>query len=198
MNILNSPICVVVAAAAVLAGCGKQERLEAVGFAKVLSDREANFTEANAIEKDFIANAQAWCAGIVESGSGRGAVLDQNAAVAAELAKSAVAVSAQLSEVRQAIDAQPLHEEYTRTVRNAVTTQLTRRQRMLQDVRTLLESAATQFHAYRQSKSFTGDAYPDGIAQLNTLLASYKPPQPAVETALSSLKSKYHLRDNEI
>jgi hypothetical protein len=198
MQILNVRICLVLAGGVVLAACGKQERIEAVQFAKVLAAKQANLNAADAIESEFVTNARAWCTGIAGSGSGRGEALDQNATVAAELAKSAVAVSTQLSEIRQAIDTQSLKEEYPRTVRNALMTQLTHRQRTLQDVRTLLESSAAQFRDYRQSRSFKGDTYPDAIAKLDALLSSYKPPEAVVATALSSLKTKYDLRDNEI
>jgi hypothetical protein len=198
MQILNPRNCLLVAAAVLLAACGKQERLEAVRFAKVLSEKQTNFTAADAIEKDFVANARAWCGAITEHGSGRGEELDQNAAVAAELAKSAVAASAQLSNIRQAIDTNPLQEQYPRSVRNALMTQLTRRQRMLQDVRALLEDSAAQFRQYRRSKSFAGDTYPDGIAKLNALLGSYKPPEDAIGSALSALRSKYKFQGNEI
>ena len=58
---------------------------------------------------------------------------------------------------------------------------------MLQDFRVLLENSAEQFRQYRQSKSFAGDTYPDGIAKLDALLASYKPAEDAVASALSAL-----------
>jgi hypothetical protein len=41
---------------------------------------------------------------LTTKGAGRGAELDQNSAVATEIAKSAVAVSTQLSQVRQVVD----------------------------------------------------------------------------------------------
>jgi hypothetical protein len=198
MQILNIRICLALAAAVVLAACGKQERLEAVQFAKVLAAKQGNLNAADTIENEFITNARAWCSGIAGSGSGHGEQLDQNATVAAELAKSAVAVSGELSAIRQAIDSQPLKEEYPRNVRNALSTQLTRRQRALQEVRALLDSSAAQFREYRQSRSFKGDTYPDAIAKLDAILSSYKPPEAVVGTALSELKTKYSLRDNEI
>jgi hypothetical protein len=198
MQLSNARIGFLVAAGVLLAACGKQERLEAVNFAKVLSEHQPNLVAADAIEKEIVASARAWCGGIKGAGAGRGVELDQNAAVAGELAKSAVAASAQLGEIRQAIDTHPLKEDYARGVRNTLMTQLTRRQRMLQEVRAMLESSATQFRQYRQNKSFAGDTYPDGIATLDTLLGSYKPPEPAVGTALSALKSKYNFRENEI
>ena len=54
-------------------------------------------------------------------------------------AKYTVTISSHLSQVRQAIDGQTLKEEYTRGVRDDLTTQLTKRQRQLQDLRAVLE-----------------------------------------------------------
>jgi hypothetical protein len=195
---LNSRHCLLLAAVACIAGCGKQERAEAVQFAKTLKEKKANFASANALEKDFISSARAWCGGITTKGAGRGVELDQNAAVAAELAKSAVAVSAQLSQVREAIDSQPLKEEYPRSVRNGLTTQLTKRQRQLQDMRALLEQAAPQFLDYKKSKAYAGDTYPDGVGKLDALLGAYKPPEDAIGAALAALQSKYSLSDTDL
>ena len=196
--IFNSRHCLLLAAVALLTGCGKQERTEAVQLAKVLAEKKANFASANTIEKDFVSNARAWCGGITANGAGRGAELDQNATVATELAKSAVAVSMQLSQVRQAVDSQPLKEEYPRDVRNVLITQLTRRQRLLQDMRALLEQSATQFLEYRSNKAYMGDTYPEGIGKLDALLHTYKAPEDAVGTALAALKAKYGLSDSEL
>jgi hypothetical protein len=198
MTIFNCGKCLLVAAAVLIAGCGKQERAEAVQLAKALTEKKANFTSADAIEKDFMGNARAWCDGIVANGAGRGAELDQNATVAAELAKSAVATSAQLSQVRQAIDGQPLKEEYTQSVRNALVTQLTARQRRLQDVRALLEQLAPQFLQYKRDNTYKGDTYPTEMGSLDSLLRAYKPPEDTVGTALSDLKAKYGLSDSEL
>jgi hypothetical protein len=137
------------AAVASITGCGKQERTEAVQFAKTLTEEKANFASANTIERDFVSSARAWCGGITANGAGRGVELDQNAVVAAELAKSTVKISSQLSQIRQAIDSQPLKEEYPRHLRNMLTTQLTKRQRLLQDMRALLEQSAPQFLEFR-------------------------------------------------
>jgi hypothetical protein len=198
MTTFNSGNCLLLAATALLTGCGKQERTEAVQLARVLTEKKANFAAADAIEKDFVSSARAWCSGITANGAGRGAELDQNATVAAELAKSAVAASAQLSQARQAVDDQPLKEEYPRSVRNALITQLTKRQRLLQDIRALLEASATQFLEFRHSKTYAGDTYPDGIGKLDLLLRAYKAPEDAVETALAALKTKYSLSDSEL
>ena len=198
MAIFDSRRCLLLAAVAFIAGCGKQERIEAVQFAKALTEKKADFAMANTIEKDFVSSARAWCGGITANGAGRGVELDQNAAVAAELAKSAVAVSSQLSQVRQAIDGQPLNAEYPRSVRNLLTAQLTKRQRLLQDMRALLEQSAPQFLEYRHSKAYVGDTYPDGVGKLDALLRAYKAPDDALGAALAALQSKYGLSSNEL
>ena len=198
MRISNSWFCVLMAAAVCLAGCGKAERNEAVQLVKALTAKKADYAKSFAIEKDFIASARAWCTGIPPTGAGRGAELDQNATVATEIAKSAVAVSAQLGQVRQVLDAQPLKEEFTRDVRNTLITELTKRQRSLQDMRALLEQSAPQFLEYKKVKTYVGDTYPDGIGKLNALLGSYQEPADAIATALGALKAKYSLSDSEL
>jgi hypothetical protein len=195
---LNSQPCWLLAATLCITGCGNQARTEAVQLAKALSAQKANFADANAMEKDLISSARAWCGGITANGAGRGAELDQNAAVAGQLAKSAVAISAKLSQVRGAIDDQPLKEEYPRSIRNTLTTQLTKRQRLLQDVRAMLEQAAPQFLEYRHNTSYAGDTYPDGVGKLNTMLGVYKPPEDELGTALAALQTKYSLTSSEL
>jgi len=198
MRISIPGFCLLMAAAACLTGCGKQERNEAVQLAKTLTAKKADYASSNAIEKDFVSSARAWCAGITTNGAGRGAELDQNASVATQIAQSAVAVSAQLGQVRQAVDDQPLKAEYPRDVRNALITQLTQRQRLLQDMRALLEQAAPQFLEYKKVKTYAGDTYPDGIGKLNTMLGTYQEPEDAIATALGALKAKYGLSDSEL
>jgi len=189
---------VLLAVVAFLTGCGKQERIEAVQFARVLTAKKANFASANKVEKDFITSARAWCGGITANGAGRGAELDQNAAVASELAKYTVAISSELSQVRQAIDGQPLKEEYPRQVRDELTTQLTKRQRLLQDMRASLEHAAPEFLEFKHNKAYAGDTYPDGVGKLAILLHSYPVPEDAVGAALAALQAKYALSDSEL
>jgi hypothetical protein len=186
------------AAAAFLAGCGKQEHNEAVQLAKALTETKANFASANTLELDFVSSARAWCGGIVANGAGRGVELDQNAAVATELAKNAVAISTQLSQVRQAIDRQTLQEEYPQHVRDVLTTQLTQRQRSLQDMRALLEQSAPQFLNFKRSNAYVGDTYPDGVAKLDALLRAYKAPDDVVGAALADLKARYGLSDGAL
>jgi hypothetical protein len=198
MTVLKSRYCLLLAAVACTTGCGKQERIEAVQFAKVLRAKRADFASANKIEKDFVTSARAWCGGITANGAGRGAELDQNAAVASELAKYTVKISSALSQVRQAIDGQPLKEEFPREVRDDLTTQLTKRQRLLQDMRASLEHAAPEFLEFKHSKAYTGDTYPDGVGKLTILLHSYQAPEDAVGTALAALQAKYGLSDSEL
>ena len=198
MGILASRCCILLAAVSFITGCDKQERTEAVQFAQALNGKKADFALANTIERDFVSSARAWCGGITANGAGRGVELDQNAAVATELAKSAVAISSQLSQVRQAIDGQSLKEEYPRSVRNVLTTQLTKRQRLLQDMRALLEQSAPQFLEYKHSKAYVGDTYPDGVGELDALLRTYKAPEDALGAALAALQSKYGLSGNEL
>ena len=183
------------AAVAFASGCGKQERIESVQLSQVLKDNQAGFAAANSVEKDFVNNARAWSEDITANGAGRGVQLDQNSAVAAALAKSAVEISAQLGRVRQAVYDLSLKEEYPQSVRDALITQLAGRQRLLQDMRALLEKSVPQFMEFRHSKTYAGDAYPGAIADLTALLQAYKPPQDAVGSALTDLRTKYKLKE---
>jgi len=198
MTIFNVRFCLLLAAVGFIAGCGKQERMEAVQFAKALGEKDAIFANASKSEQELISNAQAWCGGITTNGAGRGVELDQNASVAAQLAKSAVAISTQLSEVRQAIDGQVLTEEYPRSVRNELSGQLTKRQRRLQDLRAILEQAGPQFLEYRGNKAYKGDSYPDGIGKLDPVLRASKTPPDSLGAAIAALKTKYGLTDSEL
>jgi hypothetical protein len=198
MRISNFVLCLLPAAVACVTGCGKQEHNEGVQLAKALNAKKADYASSNTIEKDFVNSARAWCAGITTNGAGRAAELDQNSAVATEIAKSAVAVSTQLSQVRQVVDDLALKEEFPKDVRNTLITQLTKRQRTLQDMRALLEQAAPQFLEYRKMKSYVGDTYPYGIGKLNSMLGTYKEPEDALGTALTALKTKYGLSDSEL
>lgn len=198
MRLSNSGFCLLMAAAACITGCGKQERNEAVQLAKALTAKKADYANSNKTEKDFVESARAWCAGITTNGAGRGAELDQNSSVASQIAQSAVAVSAQLSQVRQVVDDLPLKAEFPKEVRNTLITQLTKRQRMLQDMRALLEQSAPQFLEYRKIKTYAGDTYPDGIGKLNAMLGTYTEPDDAIAIALAALKAKYGLSDSEL
>jgi len=198
MMIFKSRYWLLSAAITLIIGCGKQERIEAVQLAKAIQRQKTNFVGANAAEKDLVSSARAWCGGITANGAGRGAELDQNASVATQLAQSAVAVSGQLSQVRQAIDGLNLTEEFPQHVRDQLTTQLTRRQRELQDMRTLFEQSAPQFLDYKRIKSYVGDTYPDGVVKLDPLMRAYKPPEDALGAALAALQEKYGFKSGEI
>jgi len=185
-------------AALLLAGCGKQERTEAIQLTKALTSKQADFTNANNTERDFIAKAREWAGRITANGAGKGKDLETNSAIAAGFAKTAVDVSTQLSSVRQAITAPTLTEEFPQSIRDGLINDLTKRQRTLQEMRAQLEMAAPQFLAYQKIKGFAGDTYPDGMVKLNSLLQSYSVPTDIVGSALSSLKEKYSFTAGEI
>jgi hypothetical protein len=186
------------AAAVLLAGCGGQARNESLQFAKALNAKKADFEKANTLEKDFVASARAWAGGITANGSGKGNALDQNSSVSAQLAKSAVAVSTQISQVRQAIDAVEMTDEFPRGVRNTLATELQRRQRQLQELRSQLEQAAPQFLEYKLRKGYAGDSYPDGVGRVDSLLRSYSSPADSLGAALAALQEKYGFSPSEI
>ena len=125
--------CWLLAAVALFSGCGKEERTEAVRFCRTLQQKSADFASANAMEKDFLASARSWCGSIMENGAGRGDQLNQNAAVAQDLAKSAAFISTQVGAVRQAVYDESLKQEFPQSIRVNLITQLTKRQRLLQD-----------------------------------------------------------------
>jgi hypothetical protein len=190
------PFCLLTVA--FLAGCGKEERTEAIRLTRVLTEKQPDFERANTLEKELVSSARPWCESITANGAGRGVELDRNARVATDLAKSAVAISAELSGVRQAVDGQSFKEDYPQSVRNDLITQVTKRQRLLQEVRAFLEQSAPQFLDYRQSRSYGGDTYPDGIGKLDALLKAYKAPENIVETALVGLKAKYKITPQDL
>ena len=184
--------------AVLLAGCGKEEHSEAVRLTKVLTEKQANFSKAGELEKTFVTSARDWADGILANGSGKGAALDQNAAVSAQLARDAVAIGAELSQVRQAVDDQTLQAQFTKDVRSTLVTQLTKRQRYLQDMRALLEQAGPEFLTYKANKSYAGDLCPGGISKLAAMLGSHAIPNDDVGRALAALKTKYKFEAGEI
>jgi len=190
--------CWLLAAVALFSGCGKEERAEAVRFSKVLQQKSADFAKANALEKDFLAGARAWCDSIMADGAGRGDQLNQNAAVAKDLAKSAAFISTQVGTVRQAIYDAPVKQEFAQSIRVNLLTQLTKRQRSLQDVRALLDDSAPGFLDLRLSRDYKGDSYPGGIPQLSALLGAYISPEDLVGAAIKSLKTKYDITDADL
>uniref|UniRef100_Q01VX2 Lipoprotein n=1 Tax=Solibacter usitatus (strain Ellin6076) TaxID=234267 RepID=Q01VX2_SOLUE len=190
--------CSFAALTVLLVGCGKEERTEASQFSKTLTAKQANFASANTLEKSFIASARDWCGGITANGAGKGQALDQNAAVAAELAKNAVAIGAELSQVRQAVDDLALKSEFPQGVRATLATQLTKRQRYLQEMRALLEQAGPEFLTYKANKSYAGDLFPGSLNKLEAMLERYAIPNDDVGNALTALKAKYELKTGEL
>ena len=162
--------CCLLAAVALFAGCGKEERMEAVRFSKTLQQKSADFAKANAMEKDFLASARSWCESIMADGSGRGDQLKQNMAVAKDLAKSAAFISTQVGAVRQAVYDEPIKQEYPQSIRVNLITQLTKRQRFLQEARALLDDSGPGFLELGLGRDYKGDSYPDSIPKLNVLL----------------------------
>jgi hypothetical protein len=186
------------AAVALFSGCGREERTEAVRLCKTLQQKSADFAGANAMEKEFLASARSWCGSIVENGAGRGDQLSQNAAVAKDLAKSAALISTQVGTVRQAVYDEPIKQEYTQSIRLNLITQLTKRQRSLQEVRALLDDSAPGFLDLKLSPGYKGDSYPGGIPKLDAMLGSYTSPQDLVGEAIKSLKTKYDIQDADL
>lgn len=195
-DLKTAPILLI--AVALISGCGKKERAEGLQLAKSLKEKQSDFLSANKTEADLVGQARVWCASIVASGAGRAEQLDQNAAVAAELAKSVAAISAQLSGVRAAVSDQPIEGEFPMAVRGTLITKLTKRQRSLEDLRSLLQQIAPQFLEYKSRKNFAGDSYPGEIEKLDALLKAYGPPDDAVGEALKALTEKYGFAGGEI
>lgn len=188
---------IILAALASLTGCGKEEKEEAVRLSKVLMSQQAGYAKAEAIERQIVDNAKAWCAGIVANGAGKGVELEQNAAVAEGLSKSIAEASAELGLIRQAVNQERLMKEFTQGVRSELITQLTNRQRSLQELRGLLDGVAPQFRQYRADKTYAGDSYPGEMTKLDSMLASYKKPANPVANALEALKQEYKLTGAE-
>jgi hypothetical protein len=190
--------CWLLAALALFSGCGKEERIEAVRFSKTLQQKSADFAKANAMEQDFLASARSWCDSIIANGAGRGDQLNQNAAVAKDMAKSAAFISTQVGLVRQAVYDEPIKQEYAQSIRLNLITQLTKRQRSLQEARTLLDESAPSFLDLRLNRDYKGDSYPDSITKLNAVLTAYKSPEDVVAEAIKSLKTKYDIQDADL
>lgn len=181
----------------VLYGCGGAAHEEALGFCKILANGQAGFAEANATEKDLGVAASAWADGIIKGGAGSGDQLLQNAKVAGDMANSAGQVSTQIGQLRKAVYDQPLKEEFVQGVRSTLITQLTSRQRTLQELRTTLTESAAQFRELSQTRAYKGDSYPTAIDKLNQMLQGRKAPEDALGHALSALKEQYGIKDAE-
>jgi hypothetical protein len=163
--------CWLLAAVALFSGCGKEERMEAVRFSKTLQQKSADFASANAMEKDFVAK---------------------------DLVKSAQFISTQVGAVRQAVYDTPIKQEYAQSIRVDLITQLTKRQRFLQEARALLDDAGPGFLELGLGPGYKGDSYPDSIPKLNVLLEGATSPADVVGAALQSLKTKYDITDADL
>jgi hypothetical protein len=190
--------CWLLAAVALFSGCGKEERMEAVRFCKTLQQKSADFASANAMEKDFVASGRSWCGSVIENGSGRGDQLKQNMAVAKDLVKSAQFISTQVGAVRQAVYDEPVKQEYPQSIRVNLITQLTKRQRFLQEARALLDDTGPGFLELGLGPGYKGDSYPDSIPKLNVLLEGATSPADVVGAAIQSLKTKYDIQDADL
>ena len=118
----------VLAAAVLLTACGGPERREAASLCKALSQKQADLTAVNNLEKDLMGSLRPWCDGIVNNGGGKGKELEQNAESAKTMAFSASEVANQLGHLRQAIYDLPLHQEYPQSVRSGLINQMMQRQ----------------------------------------------------------------------
>jgi hypothetical protein len=103
-----------------------------------------------------------------------------------------------VGEVRQAIYDEPIKQEYAQSIRVSLITQLTKRQRSLQEVRALLDDSAPGFLDLGRSRDYKGDAYPGGIPKLDAMLGAYTSPQDLVGDAIKSLKTKYDIQDADL
>ncbi len=190
--------CIGLATALALCGCGGAEKKEAVSFAKTLKQKQPDFQSAMDVERDFVKKARPWVEQIKTGGAGKGAQLDQNAATATELAQMTTTISNHLSQVRQAVYDKPLQAEYIQNIRLGMISDLTKRQRTLQELKTLFEGVAPEFLSYKKNPTYKGDSYPGGISQLDTILSSYSSQLDIVGEAIKNIKSKYDLSDTEI
>jgi hypothetical protein len=92
----------------------------------------------------------------------------------------------------------PIKQEYAQSIRVNLITQLTKRQRTLQEARALLDDSAPGFLDLRQNRDYKGDAYPGGIPKLNVMLEGYPSPADVVGEAIKSLKTKYDVQDADL
>lgn len=185
-------------ALSVLWGCGGAAHQEAVGFGRILMQGRAEYAAGNAAEKDLVTAARGWAEGIITKGGGRGDQLGQNAKIAGDLAKSADQISSQLGQLRKAVYDQTLQKEFTQGVRSTLITQITKRQRTLQELRTALTDSAAQFQELSETRAYKGDSYPTAVDKLNQMVQSYQAPADVVGEALTSLKNEYGLKDAEL
>jgi hypothetical protein len=183
---------------AMLCGCGREERAEAVRFVKVLQQQQAGLTDFVALENNFLDGARGWCAGVIANGAGKGDQLTRNAEIAEQLANSAEVLSAELGQIRQALSAETLKAEGARELRSSLIDQISQRQRYLQEVRTMFKETAPVFLQFKLDKAYAADTYPGGITQLNDRLQSYKGPAAVLDQAIADLKEKHGITDADL
>lgn len=181
-----------------IAACGREERSEAVRFAKLLNQKQIDFGKVNTVEKEFVDGVRSWVEPIMSGGAGRGGELDRHASIARDLANSCAGLSEQLGAVRKAVENEALKSEYPRGIRMTLIDRLIKRQRSIQEIRSVLQETAPAFLQYREVRDYAGDTYPAGIGKLNQIVQSYKPPEDALAQALKELKTKYGLSDADL
>jgi hypothetical protein len=186
------------ALATALCGCGGAAHHEAVTLGKVLVDGRPDFTVANATEQDLVTATRSWAELILANGAGQGPRLQQDAAVATDLAKSAALVSTQLGQLRKSVYDLPLQHDFVQGVRSILITEITKRQRMLQDLRTGLTDAAAAFTELSQTRGYKGDSYPAAVDKVNQMVQNYSATPDFVGEALGSLKAEYGIKDLEL
>ena len=93
---------------------------------------------------------------------------------------------------------EPIKQEYAQGIRLNLITQLTKRQRSLQEARALLDDSAPGFVDLRLNRDYKGDSYPGGIPKLSAMLGAYISPEDLVAAAIKSLKTKYDITDADL
>ncbi|MDR3702210.1 MAG: hypothetical protein P4L56_21365 [Candidatus Sulfopaludibacter sp.] len=179
------------ATAPLFTGCGKEAHREAVALCQVLEHNQPSYNSSNGMERDLVTSTRSWTETIMTNGAGHGSGLTQNAGVAKELAGSADLISTRLGELRKALYDQELKKEELQTVRTTLNAQISKRQKFLGEIRTVLQDTATQFEGLSQTRAYKGDTYPPGIDRLAALLQGYHSPEDAVKQAVESLKADY-------
>ncbi len=180
------------------AGCGRQERSEALSLCKALDQQKAGFASTNGLERELLNGTRAWTGDITSAGAGKAAELAGKAQAARDLVKSADAVSSGLGQLREAISKVSLTKEGLQQIRADLNDQITKRQRYLQEVRSLLEGCAKGFLQLQQNRQYAGDSYPGEVGKLDQMLQPYKGPQDIVAGVMADLKTKYGITDADL
>lgn len=188
---MRSTLIVWIAACIVLCGCGRQAHREAGALCQVLVKNQAAYGTANGMERDLVKSTRQWTETMMTGGAGKGLQIAENAGVAKELAHSADIISIQLGELRKTLYDQTVQTEELQAIRSTINTQISKRQKFLQEIRGVLDQTAVQFVALGETRAYKGDSYPAGIDRLVALLQSYHSPEDAVGQAVDSLKADY-------